>query len=239
MSSTSPQSEPQGAAQDAAPEGTPRQEAAPEGTRPAGPPAPRPRGRGNWRSLVLSLAVVLAVVAVWVALLPRPARIERPAVDVTASADYVLSSTGLRVYLPTLEAPWRPTSVRTTDDAGLPGWHAGWTTPEEDTAYIGVEQARSRDPAGDAAWINAQVKGARQTGVVDISGRPWRLLQTGDDPVRTSLVGTLDGVLVVVTGLVDAPTLTQVAASLRPYQPAGSPATNPAGSTAPTSLPSS
>ena len=44
---------------------------------------------------------------------------------------------------------------------------------------------------------------------------------------------------VVVTGLVDAPTLTQVAASLRPYQPASSPATNPAGSTAPTSLPSS
>lgn len=231
MSSTSPESRPEGAAQQAAPEGAPRATG-------GAPPPPRPRGRGNWRSLILSLAVVLAVVSVWVALLPRPARIERPAVDVTASADYVLSTTGMRVLLPTLADPWRPTSVRTTNEAGLPGWHAGWTQAEEDTAYVGVEQAASRDRASDAAWINAQVKGAHETGVVDISGRSWRLFQTDSDPVRTSLVGTVDGLIVIVTGLVDAPTLTQVAASLRPYQ-AASPAPSAPAASAPTSLPTS
>ncbi len=187
------------------------------------PPARRARGGGNWRSLVLSMAIVLAVVVGWLSLMPRPARIDRPTVDVTASAAYVLDSTGTAVLLPTLDAPWRPTSVRQTDTAALPGWHAGWTRPDDDTGYIGLEQARSRDETSDAAWTREQVGAARPTGSVEVGGRAWRTFATDADPVRTSLVGTVDGMLVVVTGLADQQTLAAVASSLRPFTPAPTP----------------
>lgn len=164
------------------------------------------------------MLVVAAVVVGWLSLMPRPARIDRPTVDIAASADYVLSSTGTRVLVPTIQAPWRPTSVRETDAAGMPGWHAGWTQPEDETAYIGLEQAASRDQAADDRWLAAQVSGTVR-GTTQIAGRPWRVYSTEADPVRTSLAADVDGMLVVVTGLADQQTLTQVAASLRPYQP--------------------
>ena len=106
------------------------------------------------------MLIVLAVVFAWLSLMPRPARIERPTVDVAASADYLLSSTGVRVLMPTVDPPWRPTSVRTTDDAGMPGWHAGWTQGDDETAYLGVEQAPSRDQTSDANWLAAQIGAA-------------------------------------------------------------------------------
>lgn len=164
------------------------------------------------------MLVVVGLVVGWLALMPRPARVERPTVDVTASADYLLSRTGTRVLLPTVPAPWRPTSVRETDTAGMPGWHAGWTRTEDETGYIGVEQAASRERSADDRWLAAQVFG-NETGSTDIGGRRWRVYSADGDPVRTSLAADVDGMLVVVTGLADQQTLTQVAASLRPYQP--------------------
>lgn len=163
------------------------------------------------------MLVVAALVVGWLALMPRPGRIDRPTVDVTASADYLLASTGTRVLLPTIGAPWRPTSVRQTERAGLPGWHAGWTRPEDETAYIGLEQAASRDQGADDKWLAAAVSG-RETGTTAIAGREWSVHTTDGDPVRTSLAANVEGMLVVVTGLADQQTLTQVAASLRPYE---------------------
>ena len=169
------------------------------------------------------MAILLGIVALWIALLPRPAGTPRPSVDVTASARYVAAGSGTTLYVPVLPAPWRPTSVRTTEDAGLPGWHAGWTQSDDETAYIGVEQAPARDATTDQQWTNAQIPSARQSDTTQIGGREWRVYTTAEEPVRTSLVGTVDGTLVVVTGLTDLDTLSAVAASLRPYQPGSAP----------------
>ncbi|GAB96082.1 hypothetical protein BJY21_003574 [Kineosphaera limosa] len=187
----------------------------PAATRP-GPPPRRAHGRGNWRSLVLSMVVVLAVVTVWLALLPRPSRIDRPAVDVVASAQYVSSQTGLTLFVPQVPAPWRPTSVRQTSEQGLTGWHAGWTHGQDESAYLGTEQAGAKDEQTDQAWIAARTQHGAAGQPVDIAGRQWASYATSGDPVRTSYVATIDGTIVVVTGLTDSEALQQAAASLRP-----------------------
>lgn len=188
----------------------------PQDTPVSQPPPRRRRGGGNWRSLVLSMVVVLAVVALWLSLMPRPARIDRPAVDVTAAAQYVQGETSMRLFLPTVPEPWRPTSVRQTNEEGLPGWHAGWTRGDKDTGYLGVEQASARDEKTDAAWVARQTQHGDEGDPVDLGGRQWTTYATTDSPTRTSYVTRIDDTIVVVTGLADPETLTQVAESLQP-----------------------
>ena len=66
--------------------------------------------------------------------------------------------------------------MRTTNDAGMPGWHAGWTQGDDETAYLGVEQTPSRDQTSDTNWLAAQVGSGRNTGTRQIAGRDWRRL---------------------------------------------------------------
>lgn len=214
---------------------TPRGTAAtPRGTVPPQPAAPRPagrHGRGGWRSLVISMLILLGIVALWIALLPRPAGTARPAVDVGSSARYAAAGSGTTLFVPTLPAPWRPTSVRTTDTASVRGWHAGYTHDGDDRAYVAVEETAATGTGSDAAWTRGIVKAAteRETRIVD--GRPWALYSDGGDPERRSLVGRIDGTLVVVTGLADLDVLLAAAQSLRAVPPdaAASTSSSPTG----------
>lgn len=182
------------------------------------PPARR-HGRGGWRSLVISMAILLAIVAFWVALLPRPAGSPRPSVDVAASARYVAAGSGTTLHLPVLPAPWRPTSVRTTQTASIDGWHAGFTHDGDDRAYVAVEETAATGSASDDGWIRAVVKEATERETRTIAGRSWKLYSDGGDPERRSLVARVDDTIVVVIGLADLDVLEAAAASLQPVPP--------------------
>ncbi|MDO5711597.1 MAG: DUF4245 domain-containing protein [Micrococcales bacterium] len=204
----------------------------------------RRHGRGGWRSLVISMGVLLAIVALWIALLPRPSATPRPAVDVAASAAYVSASSGTTLYVPSLPAQWRATSVRATDTASVPGWHAGYTQTDDDRAYVAVEETKATGGPSDEVWIAAVMKTAPQRETRTIGGRSWRLFSDGGDPERRSLVARLGSTLVVVTGLADLDVLAGAAESLRPVPPgpgatgsgvsgSASPSTPVSGATAP------
>lgn len=202
--------------------------------RPAGaPPAGRPsrHGRGGWRSLVISMAILLGIVALWIALLPRPAGTARPAVDVGSSARYVAAETGTTLYVPSLPAPWRPTSVRTTDTASVPGWHAGYTHEGDDRAYVAVEETAATGADSDDAWTRAILKTATEREARTVGGRTWALYSDGGDPERRSLVGRIEGTLVVVTGLADLEVLEAAAGSLQSVEPTASSAPPSASAT--------
>lgn len=201
---------------------------------------PRPagrHGRGGWRSLVISMLILLGIVALWIALLPRPTGTTRPAVDVGSSARYNAAGVGTTLFVPTLPAPWRPTSVRTTDTASVRGWHAGYTHDGDDRAYVAVEETAATGTGSDEAWIQGIVKTATERETRTIGGRSWALYSDGGDPERRSLVGRIDGTLVVVTGLSDLDVLVAATESLRPVPPSADP-TAPSASASDSASPS-
>ena len=79
---------------------------------------------------------------------------------------------GTTLYLPVLPAPWRPTSVRTTQTASIDGWHAGFTHDGDDRAYVAVEETAATGSASDDGWIRAVVKEAteRETRTIALVG---------------------------------------------------------------------
>ncbi len=164
------------------------------------------RTKRGLRDLVLSLLVVGAFVAFLFAVVWRPApdpvRTVDPVPALTAArdqADYpVLAPTGL-------SAQWRATSARFEGDENATTWFLGYVTPEDE--YVAITQTD-----GDAAkFVAEQTLQGRPDGQRSISGRQWRQYTTDD---QRSLVTSMDGSTVVVTGTVSYEQLTDFASRL-------------------------
>lgn len=182
------------------------------------PTPPRSRyGNGTVAGVVLSMLVVGAVVAVLVAIVPRPASIEQPAVDVASSAREIAISSGLPISEPVdLPAGWKATSVRfvaSTDN--LMTWHIGYLTP--DGGYVALEQAAEVTPD----WIAAQTNRAREDGEVSINGQTWtRYAVAAREQLSIRLPAEgAGGLTTLVTGKAPIEDLTFFAERLEVVQP--------------------
>lgn len=184
-----------------------------------GPPPPR-RRTGTWTSLLISMALVLVVVLGWLALSPRPSRIERAQVDVAAKARQVTLETGVPVGVLDVPPEWRPTSVSwRPSPEGLPTWLAGYHRRPDDTVYLQLAQARAgTDDAKTEEWLTRQVHLGNHVGSQDVAGRPWQRYVAGTDPVRRSLVlpgMSAQGLVTVLTGNVTFDELGELAGRLQ------------------------
>lgn len=193
-----------------------------EETAPAPQPQPRSRMRGNWRSLVLSMAAVAAVVLVLFSIVPRPANVTQPPIDVTPVAKQAHRDDKVTVWVPQLGEPgkpWKATSVRyAPSPQGPTEWYAGYHRTDDDSVFVAVRQIpAAAPPQARQAWVTEAVSRGQEQGRVDVGGASWTSYSTGGDPARRSLVGELGGMTTVVSGLADQQTLVAVTESLRPY----------------------
>lgn len=164
------------------------------------------RTKRSLRDLVLSLVVVGAFVAFLYVVVwrpsPEPVRTVDPVPALTAAreqADYpVLAPTGL-------SAQWRATSARFEGDENDTTWFLGYVTPENQ--YVALAQTD-----GDAAeFIADQTLQGQPDGERSVSDRQWRQYTTDD---QRSLVTSVDGSTVVVTGTVSYEQLADFASRL-------------------------
>jgi hypothetical protein len=182
------------------------------------PSAPQPasrRGLGSLRSMAISMVLIMAAVLAWVALIPRPGEISRPAVEVTAVARQVRQQSGWAISQPQLPAGWKATNVRFESGAdGVRTWHAGYLSP--DGQYLAIDQTR-RSSATES-WISDRTARGNAEGSLAAAGKTWLKLSSRDI-LQRSLVsrGTAAGDLTtVLSGTAPYPQLAQFAESLRP-----------------------
>ena len=184
---------------------------------------PPKHGAGGWRSLVISMLVILGGVLLWQALTPNVSRVERQAVDVSASARAVHDDTTWPILVADLGPQWKPTSVRFDDRAGLRTWEVGYTRTDDETVFVSVAQtgqfAAGRAPA---EWVREFTRSGGADGTAPVGAREWAAFTSMEtNNPRHSLVAP-DGsgpMLVIVSGLGDKSNLTTVASSLKPYTP--------------------
>ena len=186
--------------------------------------APRPRLRQGLRDMVLSLAVVLAVVAgiVLVTLRPHPDPIR--VVDAAPVVAMAVAQADFPVGAPTnLPEGWRPTSARwepTAESGDQPVLHIGYVTPSDQYAQVTQSLETS------TAYLAEQTGHGIVTGHKDIGGTDW---ESWESNTRRSLLRTVDGVEIIVSGSAPWEELGILAASLQDVAQAPS-ATPPAAS---------
>lgn len=184
----------------------------------APPPTSRRRHFGSGWNLLLSTGLVFAVVLAWLALAPRPSRIERPEVDVAAKARQVNRETGLPLASLAQSKEWRATSVSWTAPPGTPAtWQVGYHRRPDDQAYLQLSQTVTGASAADTEqWVTAQVRQGSPAGIVQVGGTPWQLYVSGGEPIRRSLVlrKPVGQLTTVLTGNLPVGELTARAASL-------------------------
>jgi hypothetical protein len=161
-----------------------------------------------------SLLVIGALVLLLIAIVPRVNGISQPPVDVGGAAVEIAHESGWPIDRPEgLPNGWKATSVRwvrSTD--GLMTWHAGYQSPTGN--YVALEQTRD----ATQGWIAAQTNRARETGEVQVAGKPWAtFVRSGK--VQNSLLNRATGpgqLTTLVTGTGTFEELQTFAASLKP-----------------------
>lgn len=133
--------------------------------------------------MLRSLAAIGAAVAVVFLLIPRPdTRVVQP-VEVDVAAAGFQDTAMFELVVPAVPDGWTPTSVRFRPDSAdaVPTWHIGYLTDDERYAALEV--------AADATsrWIEEQTGNGESAEQVDVAGRAWQVLRSGD-PVRTHLL---------------------------------------------------
>lgn len=196
-----------------------------DGDRALPPPPPR-RRTGTWTGLIISMALVLVVVLGWLALSPRPSRIERPEVDVIAKARQVTLDSDVAVAVLDMPSDWRATSVSWgPSPEGIDTWLAGYHRRPDDRVYLQLAQARAGGEEAKAGeWLVRQVHGGNSLGVQDVAGRTWQQYVAGTDPIRRSLVlpdASGKGLVTVLTGNVSFDELGDFAGRIRTAGVAG------------------
>ena len=164
------------------------------------------RTQRGLRDLVLSLLVVGAFVAFLFAVVWRPAPDPARTVDPVPALTAAREQADYPVQAPTgLSAQWRATSARFDGDENTTTWFLGYVTPEDQ--YVALAQTD-----GDAGeFVADQTLRGRPDGERIISGRQWRQYTTDD---QRSLVTSMDGSTVVVTGTVSYEQLADFASRL-------------------------
>lgn len=184
---------------------------------------PPKHGGGSWRSLVISMLVILAGVLLWQALTPNVSKVERPAVDVAASAKAVHGDTGWPILVADLGPEWKPTSVRFDDRAGARTWEVGYTRNDDDTVFVSVAQSGAfGSGAPSQEWVREFTRSGGADGQFTVGAHEWSAFTaTEKKNPRYSLVSPAGAtpLPVVVSGLGDRAHLASVAASLKPYTP--------------------
>ncbi len=110
-------------------------------------------------------------------------------------------------------------------------WEATCAVYGDDRAYVAVEETAATGADSDDAWTRAILKTATEREARTVGGRTWALYSDGGDPERRSLVGRIEGTLVVVTGLADLEVLEAAAGSLQSVEPTASSAPPSASAT--------
>lgn len=164
------------------------------------------------RDMVWSMAVVLGVVALLLVVTWRPQPDPIRVVDGTPALEFAALQSEVPVLAPTGLGPdWRLTSARwepTPESAREPVLHFGYVTPGEQ--YAQVTQSIATDPA----YLREQTDGGRVTGSRVVAGREW---EQRESDRRRSLVGSVDGSTVIVTGTAEWTELELLLTSLAPY----------------------
>ena len=167
------------------------------------------RTKRGIRDLILSLAVVGIFVAFLYAVVWRPSPDPVRVVDPTPQLDAARAEADYPVLAPVgLPEQWRPTSARfESAGEGTTTWFLGYVTP--DTQYVALAQTD-----GDAEeFIAEQTVQGRPDGERTVAGRQWRQYATED---QRSLVASVDGSTVVVTGTVSYEQLADFTSRLSP-----------------------
>ena len=185
--------------------------------RPLEPGELRATGRRNARlsqtvsDMARSMIVVLVVVGAILLVTWRPQPDAVRAVDPTSALITARATAGFPILYPQgLTSDWVPTSVRwdlPADAAPDPAWHVGFVTPQEQYAALG--QSATTNPE----YLPAQTQGGAPAGP---GPEGWqRYENTAPEPTR-SLVTTVDGVTIVVSGTTSWEVLLDFAERLSP-----------------------
>lgn len=180
--------------------------------------APVPTGRRTarlsltLRDMVWSMAVVLGVVALLLIVTWRPQPDPIRVVDGSGAIAFAAVQSEVPVLAPQgLADQWRLTSARwepTEESLREPVLHLGYVTPGDEYAQV------TQSVVGDEAYVAEQTDEGRVTGVRAVAGREW---EQRESDRRRSLVATIDGATVIVTGTAEWVELESLVGSLTPY----------------------
>lgn len=161
---------------------------------------------------VMALLACFALVGLIVLITPRDERELLPTADFRGHALALRESAPYTSYAPQgLPTGWRATSSRLTGTAGggPVAWHLGFVTPNDE--YAALEES-NENPAEFIARMTNQKLTA---GVQQVAGAPWQRHYRPDKKQR-SLVRSLPGVTLVVTGTASYDELAVLVGALRP-----------------------
>ncbi|GEM_PF-378783 len=224
--------------QPSAPAGAPDapHDTAPEGRRAEGPyevsPGVYKRLTTGLGGYALAMLTCLLLVGLVVLISPREHTENLPTVDYGVHLARLRADAPYTPYAPEgLPSTWRATSSRLSgldggDDEDPVAWHLGMVTPSDE--YAALEQS-DEQPVSEYLW--RMTNSREPVGVQQVAGQTWQRYYRRDKNQR-SLVRTLPGLTLVVTGTASYEELAVLAASLKP-QPKDTAAPSP--SAAPTS----
>jgi len=132
------------------------------------------RSRQTSRNIVGSLVVCLAVVGVLIALVPRGAPVQQPAVDYRTAAAQAEDSAGLPLLTPTVPAGWRANSAELRRDAGVASWYVGFVLPGN--TFLAYTEGIKANPT----WLSSTLESAPAGGTARLGGLTWRVYDQRD-----------------------------------------------------------
>jgi Protein of unknown function (DUF4245) len=185
-------------------------------------------GLGGYSMAMLACLLLVGLV---VLITPREDKEILPTADYGNHLFALRSEAPYTPYAPEgLPVTWRPTSSRLSglDGKGPVAWHLGMVTSSNE--YAALEQSDER-PVGKYLW--RMTNSREPVGVQQVAGQNWQRYYRKDKDQR-SLVRTLPGLTLVVTGTASYEELAVLAAALKPQPRNG---TSPAPSVTPTATP--
>ncbi len=162
-----------------------------------------------------AMAMLCCMVIVGMVLLVTPQRHD----DTVHTVQYTGELSGLQAVAPYaaqapegLPAKWYPTSSRLSGKAGGPiAWHLGFFTPQK--RYAALEES-NETAGGHGGFIDRMTSQGAPDGSAQIAGATWSRTFRKDKDQR-SLVRSLPGVTLVVSGTASYDELAVLAGSLK------------------------